>query len=146
MASLLSHAHSRRRSKATHELKDNDTVEMGDSAESEDDQIWVKDAAGNDNTPMTSFMTGNTFFSVEMSHMCMSPLAESSVIPCDSSIQVDSGYTTQTCGSSIMDGISTDGVYKEIDTQVYENQNGSRLLKTKVGTSRTFESILADHN
>ncbi|XP_069614242.1 protein aurora borealis [Ranitomeya imitator] len=115
---------------ATHELKDNDTVEMGDSAESEDDQIWVKDAAGNDNTPMTSFMTGNTF-SVEMSHMCMSPLAESSVIPCDSSIQVDSGYTTQTCGSSIMDGISTDGVYKEIDTQVYENQNGSRLLKTK---------------
>ncbi|XP_073520063.1 protein aurora borealis isoform X3 [Phyllobates terribilis] len=116
---------------ATDELKDNDTVEMGDPAESEDDQIWVKDAAGNDNTPMTSFMTGTTF-SVEMSHMCMSPLAESSVIPCDnSSIQVDSGYTTQTCGSSIMDGIGTDGVYKETDTQLFENQNGSRLLKTK---------------
>ncbi|KAM4044606.1 protein aurora borealis isoform 2-T2 [Anomaloglossus baeobatrachus] len=116
---------------AADELKDNDTVEMVDPTESEDYQIWVKDAAGNDNTPMTSFITGNTF-SVEMSHMCMSPLAESSVIPCDnSSIQVDSGYTTQTCGSSIMDGIGTDGGYKEIDTQICENQNGSRLLKTK---------------
>ncbi|XP_069826708.1 protein aurora borealis [Dendropsophus ebraccatus] len=115
---------------ATEDLKENDTVEMVDPGETEDDQIWVKDAAGN-NTPMASFMTGNTF-SVETSHMCMSPLAESSVIPCDnSSIQVDSGYTTQTCGSSLMDGVGTDGVYKENDTQVYENQNGSQHIKTK---------------
>ncbi|XP_075708440.1 protein aurora borealis [Rhinoderma darwinii] len=115
----------------TDELKDNDTVEMVDPVEIEDDQIWVKDAAGNDNTPMTSFMTGNTF-NVETCHMCMSPLAESSVIPCDnSSIQVDSGYTTQTCGSSMMDGIGTDGVYKENDAQIFENPNGSRHLKAK---------------
>ncbi|XP_056411475.1 LOW QUALITY PROTEIN: protein aurora borealis [Hyla sarda] len=115
---------------ATEERKENDTVEMVDPAESEDDHIWVKDAAGN-NTPMTSFMTCNTF-SVETSHMCMSPLAESSVIPCDnSSIQVDSGYTTQTCVSSLMDGIGTDGVYKENDAQACENQNGSQHIKTK---------------
>ncbi|XP_040281298.1 protein aurora borealis [Bufo bufo] len=116
---------------ATDGLKDNDTVEMVDPVESEDDQIWVKDAAGNYNTPMSSFMTGNTF-SVETSHMCMSPLAESSVIPCDSSsIQVDSGYTTQTCGSSMMDTIGTDGVYKENDIQICDKQNGSQHMKAK---------------
>lgn len=70
------------------ELKDNDTVEMVEPVEIEDDPIWVKDATENYNTPLASFMTGNTF-SVETSHMCMSPLAESSVIPGDnSSIQV----------------------------------------------------------
>ncbi|XP_044141935.1 protein aurora borealis [Bufo gargarizans] len=116
---------------ATDGLKDNDTVEMVDPVESEDDQIWVKDAAENYNTPMSSFMTGNTF-SVETSHMCMSPLAESSVIPCDSSsIQVDSGYTTQTCGSSMMDTIGTDGVYKENDIQICDKQNGSQHMKAK---------------
>ncbi|KAG9492098.1 protein aurora borealis isoform X2 [Eleutherodactylus coqui] len=114
---------------ATDALKDNDTVEMVDPAEIEDDQLWVKDAAGIENAPMTSFMTGN-MFGVETSHMCMSPLAESSVIPCDSSsIQVDSGYTTQTGGSSMMDGIGTDG--KENDTQICENQNGSQYVKAK---------------
>lgn len=116
---------------ATDELKDNDTVEMVEPVESEDDHIWVKEVAENCITPLTSFMTGNTF-SVETSHMCMSPLAESSVIPCDnSSIQVDSGYTTQTCGSSLMDGIGTDGVYKENDTHIYENQNGFQHMKGK---------------
>ncbi|KAM3936432.1 protein aurora borealis [Leptodactylus fuscus] len=114
---------------ATDGLGDNETVEMVDPVESEDDQIWVKDAVGIDNTPMTSFMTGN-IFSVETSHMCMSPLAESSVIPCDnSSIQVDSGYTTQNCGSSLMEGTGTDGVYKENDTPICENQNMNMKAK-----------------
>ncbi|KAG8586204.1 hypothetical protein GDO81_005293 [Engystomops pustulosus] len=111
---------------STDGLKDNDTVEMVDPVELEDDPIWVKDVAET-NTPMTSFMTGNTF-SGETYHMCMSPLAESSVNPCDSSsIQVDSGYTTQTCGSSMMDGTGTDGVYKESENQIYETQNGSHI-------------------
>ncbi|XP_018423930.1 PREDICTED: protein aurora borealis [Nanorana parkeri] len=112
-------------------LKDNDTVEMVDPVELEDDHMWVKVATVTDNTPVTSFMTGNTF-SVETSHMCMSPLAESSVIPCDSSsIQVDSGYTTQTCGSSLMDGIGGEGVYKENDVQFSEIQNASQHVKPK---------------
>ncbi|XP_063808996.1 protein aurora borealis [Pseudophryne corroboree] len=116
---------------ATDILKDNDTVEMVDPGEIEDEHIWVKDAVVSDNTPMSSFMTCNTF-SVETSHMCMSPLAESSVIPYDnSSIQVDSGYTTQTCGSSIMDGIGTEVIYRENDTQMCESQNGSQNFKAK---------------
>ncbi|XP_072266633.1 protein aurora borealis isoform X2 [Pyxicephalus adspersus] len=113
------------------DLKDNDTVEMVDPGELEDDQIWIKAAPVTDNTPVTSFMTGNTF-SVETSHMCMSPLAESSVIPGDSSsIQVDSGYTTQTCGSSLMDVINGEGMYKESDVQISEIQNASQHGKTK---------------
>ncbi|XP_040197296.1 protein aurora borealis [Rana temporaria] len=114
------------------DFKENDTVEMVDPVELEDDQIWVKAAIVTDNTPVTSFMTGN-IFSVETSHMCMSPLAESSVIPCDSSssIQVDSGYTTQTCGSSLMDGIGGEGAYKESDVQFSEIQNASEHAKVK---------------
>ncbi|KAM4795982.1 protein aurora borealis [Rhinophrynus dorsalis] len=114
---------------AAEELRDNDTVEMVDPVETEDDPTWAKDDVVTDNTPMTSFMTSHTF-SVENSHMCMSPLAESSVIPCEnSSIQVDSGYTTQTCGSSIMDGIVAESTYKENDIHVSETQNRSQHAK-----------------
>ncbi|KAM5181216.1 protein aurora borealis isoform 1-T2 [Mantella aurantiaca] len=133
--------------KDAEDLKDNDTVEMVDSGELEDDHIWVKAATVTDNTPVTSFMTGNTF-SVETLHMCMSPLAESSVLPCDSSsIQVDSGYTTQTCGSSLMDGIGGEAVYKESDVQFSEIQDASQLAKTKdfsafeVGGYKLLEAV-----
>lgn len=68
--------------------KENNTVDMADAAEVSEENTWIKETIGNSNTPMTSFMTGITF-SIENSRMCMSPLAESSVIPCDnSSIQV----------------------------------------------------------
>ncbi|XP_053563906.1 protein aurora borealis [Bombina bombina] len=111
-------------------LKDNDTIEMVDPIENEDDHTWVKEVAVTDNTPMTSFMTGITF-SVESSHMCMSPLAESSVIPCESSsIQVDSGYTTQTYGSSIIDGIGTEN-YRDGELKNSESQNKSQHFKVK---------------
>ncbi|XP_077339253.1 protein aurora borealis [Lithobates pipiens] len=127
----LTTAQSRLCKELENDFKENDTVEMVDPVELEDDQIWVKAATVTDNTPVTSFMTGN-IFSVETSHMCMSPLAESSVIPCDSSsIQVDSGYTTQTCGSSLMDGIGGEGAYKEGDLQFSEIQNASQHVKTK---------------
>ncbi|MEE6507482.1 hypothetical protein FKM82_024498 [Ascaphus truei] len=126
------------------ELKDNDTVEMVDPVEIEDDPTWVKEATVADNTPMTSFMTGSTF-SVESSHMCMSPLAESSVIPCDGSIiQVDSGYNTQTCGSSIMDGIGTESACKENDMQTYEIQNKSQHLKVKYGYKAHHKCLKED--
>ncbi|XP_029143201.1 protein aurora borealis, partial [Protobothrops mucrosquamatus] len=42
--------------------------------------------------------------SMEGSCICMAPLAESSASPCDSSsLQMDSGYNTQACTSSLMD-------------------------------------------
>lgn len=69
-------------------LKENNTVDMADAAEVSEENTWMKETIGSSNTPMTSFMTGITF-SIESSRMCMSPLAESSTIPCDnSSIQV----------------------------------------------------------
>lgn len=68
--------------------KENNTVDMADAAEVSEENTWIKETIGTSNTPMTSFMTGITF-SIENSRMCMSPLAESSAIPCDnSSIQV----------------------------------------------------------
>ncbi|KFV90361.1 Protein aurora borealis, partial [Eurypyga helias] len=96
-------------------LKENNTVDMADAAEVSEENTWIKEAAGNSNAPMTSFMTGITF-SIENSRMCMSPLAESSAIPCDnSSIQVDSGYNTQTVGSSIMDTAAAESSCREND-------------------------------
>ncbi|XP_074009673.1 protein aurora borealis [Numenius arquata] len=111
--------------------KENNTVDMADAAEVSEENTWIKEAIGNSNAPMTSFMTGITF-SIESSRMCMSPLAESSAIPCDnSSIQVDSGYNTQTCGSSIMDtaGAETNCRENDVNTNVFHSK--SQLLRTK---------------
>ncbi|NWH58779.1 BORA protein, partial [Geococcyx californianus] len=106
--------------------KENNTVDMADAAEPSEENTWIKDAIGNSNAPMTSFMTGITF-SIENSRMCMSPLAESSTIPCDnSSIQVDSGYNTQTCGSSMMDTAGTENSCRENDVNINVLQNKSQ--------------------
>ncbi|KFP74379.1 Protein aurora borealis, partial [Acanthisitta chloris] len=107
-------------------LKENNTVDMADAAEASEENTWIKETIGNSNTPMTSFMTGITF-SIESSRMCMSPLAESSAIPCDnSSIQVDSGYNTQTCGSSIMDAVGAENSCRENDVNTVMFQNKSQ--------------------
>uniref|UniRef100_A0A8D2MKA7 Protein aurora borealis n=1 Tax=Zonotrichia albicollis TaxID=44394 RepID=A0A8D2MKA7_ZONAL len=112
-------------------LKENNTVDMADAAEVSEENTWMKETTGSGNTPMTSFMTGITF-SIESSRMCMSPLAESSAIPCDnSSIQVDSGYNTQTCGNSIMDTAGAENSCKENDVNTIVFQNKSQLLRTK---------------
>ncbi|KAK2489332.1 hypothetical protein MC885_011276 [Smutsia gigantea] len=59
--------------------KENNTVDMVDPTEM---------AVDNGSLPLTDFVNGITF-SIENSPMCMSPLAESSIIPCESSnIQV----------------------------------------------------------
>ncbi|XP_043848711.1 protein aurora borealis isoform X1 [Dromiciops gliroides] len=113
--------------------KENSSVDMVDPVEIADENIWVKDTVGNGSLPMTGFMTGIAF-SIESSHMCMSPLAESSVIPCESSsIQVDSGYNTQTCGSSIIDtiGIGTESYCRESDAPSFEVQNKSQVPEAK---------------
>ncbi|XP_051839874.1 protein aurora borealis isoform X1 [Antechinus flavipes] len=109
--------------------KENSSVDMVDPVEIADENIWVKDTVGNGSLPMTGYMTGIAF-SIESSHMCMSPLAESSVIPCESSsIQVDSGYNTQTCGSSIIDtiGIGTESYCRENDVPSFEVQHKSQV-------------------
>uniref|UniRef100_A0A8B9D9V7 Protein aurora borealis n=1 Tax=Anser cygnoides TaxID=8845 RepID=A0A8B9D9V7_ANSCY len=111
--------------------KENNTVDMADAAEVSEENTWMKETIGNSNAPMTSFMTGITF-SIENSRMCMSPLAESSANPCDnSSIQVDSGYNTQTCGSSIMDTVGAENSCRENDVNTNIFQNKSQLPKTK---------------
>lgn len=113
--------------------KENNTVDMADIAEVSEENIWIKETIGNSNAPMTSFMTGITF-SIENSRVFMSLLTESSAIPCDnSSIQVDSGYNTQTCGSSIMDTAAAQNSCRENDVNINMFQNKSQLLRTKVG-------------
>ena len=68
--------------------KENNTVDMVDPIEIADETTWMKEPVDNRSLPMTDFVSGIAF-SIENSHMCMSPLAESSVIPCESSnIQV----------------------------------------------------------
>ncbi|XP_068922885.1 protein aurora borealis isoform X1 [Petaurus breviceps papuanus] len=113
--------------------KENSSVDMVDPVEIADENIWVKDRVGNRSLPMTGFMTGIAF-SIESSHVCMTPLAESSVIPCESSsIQVDSGYNTQTCGNSIIDtiGLGTESYCRESDAPSFEVQNKSQVPEAK---------------
>lgn len=61
---------------------------MVDPVEIADENTWIKEPVDNGSLPVTDSVSGIAF-SMENSHMCMSPLAESSVIPCESSnIQV----------------------------------------------------------
>jgi protein aurora borealis len=57
---------------------------MVDPVETADESTWIKEPLDNGNLPMSDFVSGIAF-SIENSHMCMSPLAESSVLPCESS-------------------------------------------------------------
>ncbi|XP_037656212.1 protein aurora borealis isoform X2 [Choloepus didactylus] len=111
--------------------KENNTVDMVDPVEIADENTWIKETVDNRSLPMTDFVSGIAF-SIENSHMCMSPLAESSVIPCESSnIQMDSGYNTQNCGSNIMDTVGAESYFKESDAQTFEVENKSQVFNTK---------------
>ncbi|XP_007946502.1 protein aurora borealis [Orycteropus afer afer] len=112
--------------------KENNTVDMVDPVEIADDNTFhLKEAVDNGNLPMTDFMSGIAF-SIENSHMCMLPLAESSVIPCENSnIQMDSGYNTQHYGSNIMDTVGAESYCKESDAQICEAETKSQVLNTK---------------
>uniref|UniRef100_A0A8C0N236 Protein aurora borealis n=1 Tax=Canis lupus familiaris TaxID=9615 RepID=A0A8C0N236_CANLF len=106
--------------------KENNTVDMVDPIEIAEENTWIKEPVDNGSLPMTDFVSGIAF-SIENSHICMSPLAESSVIPCESSnIQMDSGYNTQNCGSNIMDTVGADS-----DAQTLEVESKSQVFNTK---------------
>ncbi|XP_027413474.1 protein aurora borealis isoform X3 [Bos indicus x Bos taurus] len=111
--------------------KKNNTVDMVDPIEIADETTWIKEPVHNGNLPAADSVSGMAF-SIENSHMCLSPLAESSVLPCESSnIQMDSGYNTQNCGSNIMDTIGAESYCKESDAQTLEVENKSRVFNTK---------------
>ncbi|KAL8189939.1 UNVERIFIED_CONTAM: hypothetical protein K2H54_028465 [Gekko kuhli] len=107
-------------------LSENRTVDMADAEEVLDINS-VKGLAENNCLPVAGL-------SIEGSCMCLSPLAESSASPCEgSSIQVDSGYNTQTYTSSLMDtaGIEVSG--RENDSHVYDTHSKCSGVKTKPG-------------
>uniref|UniRef100_A0A8C8Z685 Protein aurora borealis n=1 Tax=Prolemur simus TaxID=1328070 RepID=A0A8C8Z685_PROSS len=111
--------------------KENNTVDMVDPIEIADENTWIKEPVDNGSLPMTDFVSGIAF-SIENSHMCMSPLAESSVIPCESSnIQMDSGYNTQNCGSNTMDTVGAESYCKESDVQTFEVETKSQVFSIK---------------
>ncbi|KAF4025739.1 hypothetical protein G4228_017674, partial [Cervus hanglu yarkandensis] len=111
--------------------KENNTVDMVDPIEIADETTWIKEPVHNGNLPAADSVSGMAF-SIENSHMCLSPLAESSVLPCESSnIQMDSGYNTQNCGSNIMDTVGAESYCKESDAQTLEVENKSRVFNTK---------------
>ncbi|CAK6442816.1 unnamed protein product [Pipistrellus nathusii] len=108
--------------------KENNTVDMVDPIETADENTWIKEPVDNGSSPMTDSLSGI----IENSHMCMSPLAESSVIPCENSnIQMDSGYNTQTYGSNIMDTVGAESYYKENDAQTLEVEIKPQVFNIK---------------
>ncbi|KAF6083750.1 BORA aurora kinase A activator [Phyllostomus discolor] len=112
--------------------KENNTVDMVDPVEIAEENTWIKEPVDNGSLPMADSVSGIAF-SIENSHMCMSPLAESSVIPCESSnAQMDSGYNTQTCGSNIMDTVGAESYCKESDAQALEVDTKPQVFNTKL--------------
>ncbi|XP_075419100.1 protein aurora borealis isoform X2 [Tenrec ecaudatus] len=111
---------------------ENNTVHMADPADTADeDPFHLKEVVHNRSLPVAEFMSGIAF-SIEHSHMCMVPLAESSVIPSENSnMQMDSGYTTQTYGSNIMDTVGAESYGEESDAQTSGVKNKSAFLNTK---------------
>ncbi|XP_004577488.2 protein aurora borealis [Ochotona princeps] len=113
----------------------NDTVDMAEPVEPADDNTWVKEPVDSESLPMTDSVTGMTF-SIENSEMCMSPLAESSVIPGESSnVQMDSGYNTHTCGSNIMDAVGAESDVQSLDI---ENKSQAFSIKQEHTTQRCW--------
>ncbi|XP_015988890.2 protein aurora borealis isoform X1 [Rousettus aegyptiacus] len=111
--------------------RENNTVDMVDPVEIADENTWIKEPVDNGSLPVTDSVSGIAF-SMENSHMCMSPLAESSVIPCESSnIQMDSGYNTQNCGSNMMDTVGAESYCREGDAQILEVENKCQVFNTK---------------
>lgn len=112
--------------------RENETVDMFDPIDIVNESTWIKEPVNDGNLPMSDFVSGIAF-NIDKSHMCMWPLAESSVLPCESSnIQMDSGYHTQTCGSSITADIAgTESYCKENVMQSFEVEMKPQVCNTK---------------
>ncbi|XP_062983501.1 protein aurora borealis [Elgaria multicarinata webbii] len=107
-------------------FKENLTVDMVDPEEMLDEHS-VKGAAENGGAPVAGL-------NLDSSCICMSPLAESSASPYESSsLQVDSGYNTQTYTSSLMDTVGAETSCRENDVHAYETQNKFHVFKAKHG-------------
>nr|XP_056717930.1 protein aurora borealis [Euleptes europaea] len=107
-------------------LNENHTVDMVEAEEMLDVNS-VKGSAENSSLPVAGL-------SIEGSCMWLPPLAESSASPCEgSSIQVDSGYNTQTCTSSLMDTVRVEVSGREKDSHACETQNKHSLFRAKQG-------------
>ncbi|XP_062831646.1 protein aurora borealis isoform X2 [Anolis carolinensis] len=108
-----------------HNFKESHTVDMYDQ-DGMMDENSVKGSA--ENSGMT--ITGLNF---EGSCICMTPIAESSVTPCESSsFQVDSGYNGQTCSSSLMDTVGPETSCKENDLHLCEGHNNFHFFRAKL--------------
>ncbi|XP_021114334.1 protein aurora borealis isoform X2 [Heterocephalus glaber] len=109
----------------------NDPVDMVGPIEAADEHTWIKEPADDGSLPVPDFVSGIAF-SIENSEMCLSPLAESSVLPCESSnMQMDSGYNTQSGGSNIMDTAGAESYCKESDVQTFEVETKFQVCNTK---------------
>nr|XP_019593706.1 PREDICTED: protein aurora borealis isoform X2 [Rhinolophus sinicus] len=117
------------------ETEENDTVDMVDPVEIADENTWIKEPLDPGSLPMTGSVSGIAL-SIESSHMCMSPLAESSVLPGESSnVQMDSGYNTQSCGSNCMDTVGAESYCRESDAQSLEVENKAHIFNRQVFSS-----------
>ncbi|XP_077200113.1 protein aurora borealis isoform X2 [Paroedura picta] len=105
-------------------LIENRTVDMADAEEALDVHS-VKGSMENGGLPVAAL-------SIEGSCMCLSPLAESSTSPCEgSSIQVDSGYNTQSGTSSLADTAGAQVTDRESDSHLSDLQSKCSIFKTK---------------
>uniref|UniRef100_A0A8D2KZJ2 Protein aurora borealis n=1 Tax=Varanus komodoensis TaxID=61221 RepID=A0A8D2KZJ2_VARKO len=103
-------------------FKENHTVEMADP----EAVVGEKRASEEGGMPAAGL-------NLEGSCISMSAMAESSGIPCDSiSLQVDSGYNTQTYTSSLMDTMGPETSCRENDVHANDTQNKFQVFKAKV--------------
>ncbi|KAF7242013.1 Protein aurora borealis [Varanus komodoensis] len=104
-------------------FKENHTVEMADP----EAVVGEKRASEEGGMPAAGL-------NLEGSCISMSAMAESSGIPCDSiSLQVDSGYNTQTYTSSLMDTMGPETSCRENDVHANDTQNKFQVFKAKNG-------------
>ncbi|KAM6446181.1 protein aurora borealis isoform 2-T2 [Liasis olivaceus] len=106
--------------------RENRTADMADPEML--DENSVKGSAESEEVPVAGL-------SMEGSCICLAPLAESSASPCESSsLQMDSGYNTQTYTSSLMDAAGAELSCREHGA--WEAQKKNHIFRMKQGKSK----------